>query len=121
MQESSLIDHFVYPDREEDAAQKSRFEEDDDRADYVDRIYAAWDFDISPNPGTFVLFANWKHIFDQFPIPTSPGYHTFRSRFGWEQVEIVENPFVYLRYLVMDRAEGRGPNPCEHRISPSRQ
>jgi len=30
------------------------------------------------------LFAGWKHVFDRFPVVTSPAYHAVRLWFQWE-------------------------------------
>jgi hypothetical protein len=31
-------------------------------------------------------FEAWWPIFDAYPLPHSPAYRTFRSRYGWEPV-----------------------------------
>ncbi len=50
-----------------------------DRADYVHRVCAAWDFGIVPEVLTFRLFRAWRDIFDRYPLPHSPAYHAFRD------------------------------------------
>lgn len=109
------IDHSVYPDRENDSDLKQSFESDFDRADYVDRICAAWDFDVRPEPATFELFREWKDIFDNFPILSSPAYHTFRTIFRWNQLPQVGGTFITPLYMKLDKLEGR-TDPCEGMI-----
>jgi len=108
------IDHSVYPDVDDPP---DRLETDYDRADYIQRICAAWDFHILPEPQTFELFAGWKDIFDRFPLAISPAYHAFRAWFGWEPVAVpsgLTGPMPY--YVRLDRLEGRPPDPCENMI-----
>ncbi|GAB4464987.1 MAG: hypothetical protein OHK0029_35330 [Armatimonadaceae bacterium] len=103
------LDHSVYPDVDD---LPSELVSDDEKADYLHRICSAWDFDIYPEQETFALLRTWKDIFDRYPIPESPAYHTFRQIFGWESVPIVPNPAVRLTYEIFDRLEGREPDPC---------
>jgi hypothetical protein len=105
------LDHSVYPDLDEPP---DELVTDEQKADYVERICAAWDFDVFPEPETFRLLAGWREIFDRYPLPHSPAYHTFRRSFGWPDVPFPEHPVaVRATYEVLDRAEGRGPDPCE--------
>lgn len=109
-----FIDHGVYPDLDEPP---DVLETTEARADYVHRICSAWDYGVHPEPETFVLFERWKEVFDRFPVPTSPGYHAFRSWFGWPPVAFpanVNGPIP--RYLVLDRLEGRDADPCERMV-----
>ena len=87
-------------------------ETDEARADYVERVCAAWDFDILPERKTVELLRGWKDIFDRFPLPESPAYHTFREVFGWEDVPKVYNPFVRMTWEIQDNLEGRAPDDC---------
>ena len=88
------IDHSVYPEFDEPP---DVLETDYDKADYVHRICTAWDFYIHPEPETFELFRGWKAIFDRFPVPNPfPGFTP-----QWE---------------ILDRLEGREPDPCESMI-----
>lgn len=106
-----FIDASVYPDLDEPPRELVSLE---DRADYVARICAAWDFYILPHDETFALFAGWKDVFDRFPLPASPAYHAFRSWYGWERVPMppgIIGPEP--RYAELDRLEGRPPDPCE--------
>ena len=64
------IDQSVYPDLDQPPAV---LETPEAKADYVDRICGAWDFGVYPEQATFDLFAQWRDIFDKFPIITSPG------------------------------------------------
>lgn len=108
------IDHSVYPDLDEPPMTLDTIE---DKADYVHRICAAWDFHIHPEPETFELFSGWKEVFDRFPIPTSPAYHAFRAWFKWEPVPYPEGlPPPRLVYRILDAIEGRDEDPCEHMI-----
>ncbi len=59
------IDHSVFPDCED---APSTLETDEAKADYVHRVCSAWDFHILPEPETFGLFAQWKDVFDSFPL-----------------------------------------------------
>lgn len=106
----TYIDHTVYPDVMPPVA----LDTDDQKADYVERLCAAWDFDIVPDRETFALLRGWKPIFDRYRLPHSPAYHVFRRRFGWEDVPFprraVHRP---LAYQVLDRREGRDPDPFE--------
>ncbi|MCC6446003.1 MAG: hypothetical protein IT210_21430 [Armatimonadetes bacterium] len=105
------LDHSVYPDVE---ALPESLDSDEERADYIERICAAWDFDIFPEPETFDLLIEWKSVFDRYPLPYSPAYHTFRRIFGWEPVAYpAEGRVGHLTYRVKDRLEDRGPDPCE--------
>ena len=61
-----MIDHSVYPDVEHG----EEFEDDYDRADYVQRICAACDFGVPPDRDTVALFRGWRDVFDRFPSPT---------------------------------------------------
>lgn len=76
------IDHSIYPDLD---APPDQLDSIWDKADYLQRICAAWDFYIMPEPETFELLSAWKHVFDRFPLVASPAYHTFRDLFGWER------------------------------------
>jgi hypothetical protein len=108
------IDQSVYPDCD---APPNLLDTPEDRADYVHRICAAWDFGILPEPETFRLLEQWKDVFDRFPILTSPAYHAMRMWFGWEPLAYPtpmvrpEPPWVHL-----DRLEGRDTEPCEEMI-----
>ncbi len=108
------IDRSVYPDLDNPP---DRLDTIEDKADYVQRICAAWDFNIHPDPETFALFAGWKDVFDAFPLPASPAYHAFRAWFGWDPLPdtpALPPPTPY--YVHLDRIEGRPPDPCENMI-----
>lgn len=75
------IDHSVYPDEPtppEDLPTREA------KADYLHRVCSAFDFGIFPERRDWERFAAWRTIFDAFPLPHSPAYHTFRARFGWD-------------------------------------
>ena len=103
------LDHSVYPDVSE---LPETLVTEEQKADYIQRICAAWDFDVYPEKETFALLRNWKEIFDRYPLAESPAYHTFRRLFGWEEVPLVKNSSVHLTYEILDRLEGRDPDPC---------
>ena len=108
------IDQTVYPDM---AEPPEILQSPEDKADYVHRICAAWDFHIHPEPETFELFSQWRDVFDRFPIPTSPGYHAFRAWFGWPPVPVPDGligPTPH--YVHLDRLEGRDEDPCADMI-----
>ncbi len=60
------IDLTVYPDREP----PTDFADDGERADYVMRVCGAWDFGVPPDSATIALFADWRAIFDAYPLRT---------------------------------------------------
>ena len=103
------IDYSVYPDVSE---LPEILATEEQKADYIHRLCAAWDFDIYPEKETFTLLRGWKEVFDRYPIPESPAYHTFRQIFGWEDVPLVRNASVRLTYEILDRLEGREPDAC---------
>lgn len=105
------IDGSVYPDREFPPRSLDTLEE---RADYLHRVCAAWDYGVPPDPETFTLFAAWEEVFDRVPIVTSPAYHAMRAWLGWEPVLVPPglHPPVP-RYVEYDRLEGRPDDPCE--------
>lgn len=100
------IDHSVYPDLD---APPDRLGTAGERADYVHRICAAWDFGIVPELETFALLRRWREVFDRHSLPHSPAYHAFRGWFGWPEVEKGEVLETYAERL--DRREGRD-DPC---------
>jgi len=96
------IDHSVYPDIEHG----EDFEDDGDRADYVMRVCAAWDFGVPPERATVALFREWRSIFDRFPLPHSPSYHAFRATYRWPMLPIPESPLL-TRWEKIDAREER--------------
>jgi hypothetical protein len=77
------LDLTVYPDLENPPTELTTNE---DRADYVARICGAWDFGVFPTPATFMLFEEWRDIFDRFPLVDSPAYATFRMLNNWPPI-----------------------------------
>jgi hypothetical protein len=59
-------------------------------------------------------FAGWKEIFDRFPLPHAPGYHTFRARYRWNQVPRGTHGLIP-DWKAADLREGR-VDPCEGRV-----
>jgi len=102
------LDHSVYPDLDQPPRAPADLATLEDRADYLQRVCAQWDYGIVPEPETFRLLAGWREVFDRFPLSHSPAYHTFRFWFGWEPV-----PGRALRasYELDDLREGR-TDPC---------
>lgn len=100
-----VIDYTVYPDLE---GPPTTLETDGDRADYVARVCAAWDFGVVPTEETFEGFAGWRSIFDRFPLNHSIAYHTFRALYDWPAVEAQ----IFFPHRNQDTYEGR-TDPCE--------
>ena len=100
------IDFTVYPDVEHGEA----FEDDADRADYLMRVCAAWDFGIPPYPETLRLLSGWREVFERYPLPRSAAYHAFRALFRWPPVAIAESPLP-ARWERSDAREERD-DPC---------
>jgi hypothetical protein len=103
---STPIDFSVYPDLNHDA----EFADDGDRADYVMRVCAAWDFGVTPERVTLELFCGWRDVFDAYPLPRSPAYHAFRALFRWSPLDIPESPLA-TRWERSDAREQR-EDPC---------
>jgi hypothetical protein len=108
------IDGAVYPDLD---TPPSDLPTDYDKADYLHRVVTAWDIGIMPERATLALLGTWREIFDQFPVPLSPGYHALRMVFDWPPVPVPPNTAVAeLRYQRLDRLEGRPADPCEDEV-----
>ena len=105
------LDHSVYPELE---SPPETLPSAADKADYVHRICAAFDFGVFPEPNDWTLFAGWQSIFDAFPLPDSPAYHTFRQWFGWPPVPRGTCGLTP-PWAVQDRREGH-TDPCEHAV-----
>ena len=105
-----IIDRTVYPDVEPPATLQSLA----DRADYMQRICAAFDFGVFPEETDWVTFAGWRDVFDRFPVPDSPGYHAFRHWYGWDPVP-VERRLGIPAWKVADLHEGRSDS-CEEMV-----
>ena len=101
-----MIDRTVYPDIEHGDS----FEDDFDRADYVQRICAAGDFGVPPDAETVALFRGWRQVFDLFPLPESPTYHALREYYRWPAVAI-ERSIHPAQWEMLDGIEGR-EDPC---------
>ncbi len=108
------LDHSVYPDLDEDELPET-LSEDWQKADYMDRICAAIDFGIPPEPATMELFSQWKDIFDKFPIPNNPAYHAIRAINGWEEVPRIYFGGYTPPWERQDQREGR-KDPCENMV-----
>ncbi len=109
---AQYLDYSVYPDVEDASELPETLVTDEQKADYIGRLCAAWDFDIYPEKETFALLRNWKAVFDGYPYAESPAYHTFRRLFGWEDIPFAKNSSVHLSYEILDRLEGREPDAC---------
>jgi hypothetical protein len=108
------IDQSVYPEMDHPPVDLITVQ---DKADYVHRICAAWEFGVHPEPKTFELFSTWRDVFDQFPLSASCAYHAFRAWFGWESVPYppgVLSPTP--QWELADQLEGRPPDPCQNMI-----
>jgi len=105
------IDHSVYPDVTDLPEELAT---DEQKADYIERVCGAWDFDIYPERETLELFRGWREVFDLYPLPHSPAYQTARRLMGWEDKPFpVEGVLCHRTYEVLDRLEGRDADPCE--------
>ena len=105
------IDASVFPDVD---SPPQALDSPEDKADYVHRVCAAWDYGVPPDAETFALFCAWKDIFDRFPIVTSPAYHAMRAWFRWEAVPVPPGLHAPTpRYQQYDELEGRPADPCE--------
>jgi len=101
-----VIDRSVYPDLQHG----NDFEDDFDRADYVQRICAAGDFGVAPDRATVEMMRDWRGVFDAFPLLGSPTYHALRDYYRWPAMPI-ERSFYPPRWETLDRIEGRD-DPC---------
>ena len=104
------IDHSVYPDLDRPPDRLTTLE---DRADYVDRVCAAWDHGVVPEWETFRLLRGWRDVFDRYALPHSAAYHAFRAWFGWPSVE--RGTVLETHAERLDRREGR-IDPCAGRL-----
>jgi len=106
--DTAPLDHSVYPDL---GAPPDFLTTPEEKADYLHRVCAAFDFGIFPDRDDWSRFATWRPIFDAYPLPDSPAYHTFRARFGWPSVARGTCGLVP-PWRVQDLREGRA-DPCE--------
>lgn len=105
------IDGSVYPDLDEPPRS---LDTPEDRADYVQRICAAWDFGIQPEQATVDLLAGWQEVFDRFPLYVSPSYHAFRACFGWPSVAVPPGLLAPTpRYVQSTSLKAVGPIPAK--------
>lgn len=102
------LDESVYPDVDRPPDELRTFEE---KADYLQRICAAFDFGIFPERGDWERFSQWRDVFDRFQLPHSPAYHTFRARFGWPEVPAGTHGLAP-GWKIADLHEGR-EDPCK--------
>jgi hypothetical protein len=105
---SGPLDHSVFPDV---ARPPDDLITPEDKADYLQRVCAAFDFGIFPERADWQRFAEWKPVFDAFPLIDSPAYHVFRARYGWDAVPRGRCGLEPI-WRIQDRREGRG-DPCE--------
>ncbi len=111
MPQQPPLDHTVYPEMPCPPDDLPTLHA---KADYVQRICAAFDFGVFPERSDWDRFSGWKAVFDASPLPDSPAYHVFRAWYGWEPVPAgvcgLEAP-----WRIQDRREGRD-DPCEHTV-----
>lgn len=105
------LDHSVYPD---EPLPPDHLASPGAKADYLQRVCAAFDFGVFPEREDWDRFAGWREIFDRYPLPHSPAYHTFRSRFGWPAFPRGTCGLLP-PWKLQDRQEGR-VDPCEHAV-----
>ena len=110
------LDGSVYPDLDHPP---NSLNDEAERADYLLRICAAWDYGIVPVEDTIALMKNWApSFFDRHRLVHSPAYHALRWCLGLAPLPLdgfVEGSEVLLvepDYLLQDRREGRS-DPCE--------
>ena len=104
------LDPSVYPDMDPPSGLLTP----EQKADYMERICAAFDFGVAPEDYTLDLLSTWKDIFDRFPYEGSPGYHALRAFFGWEAVARL--PYFGTPYYVqLDQREDR-EDSCENMV-----
>lgn len=105
------LDHSVYPEmsRPPDALRTVA-----EKADYLHRVCAACDFGIFPERADWDRFAAWRDVFNAHPLPDSPAYHAFRTRYGWPPVPRGKCALVP-PWRLQDLREGR-TDPCEHAV-----
>jgi hypothetical protein len=101
------LDHSAYPEL---ARPPDTLPTPETQMDYMHQFCAAFDFEIFPGREDWERFASWRQIFDAYPLPDSPAYHTFRARFGWPPVSRGTCGLVPPR-RVQDLREGRA-DPC---------
>lgn len=105
------LDHSVYPD---EPLPPDHLASQGAKADYLHRVCAAFDFGVFPEREDWDRFAGWREIFDRYPLPHSPAYHTFRHRFGWPAFP--RGTFGLLpAWKLQDQREGR-VDSCEHAV-----
>jgi len=96
------LDGSVYPDQE---LPQELFTQQQ-KADYLHRLVAAFDFGLPPDAATLSLLSGWRDVFDAYSLPSSPGYHALRCFFRWP--EVAKTPFPSEpAYLKLDGLEGR--------------
>jgi hypothetical protein len=105
------LDASVYPDVAIPPEELATLE---DKADYLQRICAAFDFGVFPEREDWCRFAGWREVFDRFPLPHSPAYHTFRARYGWPEVPRGTHGLTP-GWKIADLREGR-EDPCENSV-----
>jgi hypothetical protein len=110
-----MIDHSLCPDRDDLNDLPKSFDTDESKADYIDRLCAAWDFGITPERDVVFAMRDWREVFDKFPLRHSPSYHTLRTILGWPPVPRSGGQFIPLRYEILDGLEGR-TDPCWYSV-----
>ncbi len=73
------LDATLYPDLD---VVPDELNTDAEKADYLARVCAAWDFGVFPEPSTLALLAGMRAIFERFPVQNSPAYHALCERYG---------------------------------------
>jgi len=106
-----MLDHSVYPDL---SPAPDDLQTEAERADYVHRIWSGFDFGVFPEQADWERFSAWKDVFDRFPLPHSPAYHTFRSRYGWTPSPRGRSGLMP-GWKAQDLREGR-TDPCEQNV-----
>lgn len=109
MNASAYIDQSLYPD---EAAPNAESLTPEEKAEHVDRVCAAWEFDILPERETLETILGWKDVLERFPMPQHETYHTLRDLCG---LPPIPGCIFELRSERLDAAEGR-TDPCADRV-----
>lgn len=104
-QPGPVLDRRLYPDVPVPTSLDTVLE----KANYLSRLCAAWDFGLVPSGRMITALRDWREIADRFPIPSSPAYHALRMFFRWP--EVPAEPY-FPHAPTQDEREGR-TDPCE--------
>jgi hypothetical protein len=79
-----------------------------DKADYLDRFCRQADFGFFPSLEQIEALAEWRNIFEKYPVPGSAMYYRLKERFGWAGTETIACPsYSKLPWQIEDELDGR--------------